>query len=99
MRARSWRASHERRNRMERAGNPSLGAVQQRLRQLITEPDGVEAAPAAESTENGAALGELIRADRGLSPVDRLAVYANAYFARLHDGLREDFAALARALG
>lgn len=73
--------------------------MQQRLRRLITEPDGVEAALAAEGDEDGAELAALIRADHGLSPVDRLAVYANAYFARLHDCLREDFAALARALG
>lgn len=73
--------------------------MQQRLRRLITEPDGVEAALAAEGDTDGAQLAALIRADRGLSPVDRLAVYANAYFARLHDCLREDFAALARTLG
>ncbi len=48
---------------------------------------------------HGAALAALVRGDRGLPPVDRLAVYATAYFARLHDCLGEDFAALARALG
>jgi hypothetical protein len=73
--------------------------VQQRLRRLITEPEGVDAALAAEGDPEGANLAALIRADRGRSPVDRLAVYANAYFVRLHDCLREDFAALARALG
>src|SRR4029453_357383 len=41
----------------------------------------------------------LLRGDRGLAPVDRLSVYANAYFGRLCDSLRDDFPALARALG
>jgi len=45
------------------------------------------------------ALTVLLRGDRGLRPADRLAVYANAYFVRIHDCLREDFGALARALG
>lgn len=73
--------------------------MQQRLRRLITEPDGVEAALTAEGDADGSSLAALIRADRGLSTIDRLAVYANAYFTRLHDCLRDDFGALARALG
>ncbi len=48
---------------------------------------------------NGAQLAALVRGDRGLPPADRLAVYANAYFARLHACLRGDFGALERALG
>lgn len=84
---------------MERAELQSLGAVQHWLRQLITEPSGVEAALAAEGDAQGAQLAALVRGDRGLAPVDRMAVYANAYFARLHDCLRDDFGALARALG
>ncbi len=73
--------------------------MQHWLRQLITEPSGVEAALAEEGDAQGAQLAALVRGDRGLAPVDRLAVYANAYFARLHDCLRDDFGALARALG
>jgi hypothetical protein len=84
---------------MEQAEPQSLGAVQNWLRRLITEPNGVEAALAAAGGADGARLTALVRGDRGLPPIDRLAVYANAYFARLHDCLREDFAALACALG
>ena len=77
----------------------ALRAVQHRLWRLITEPSGVEAALAAEGDVDGEELAALVRGDRGLPPVDRLAVYATAYFARLHDCLREDFGALARAFG
>ncbi len=77
----------------------ALGAIQHQLWRLITEPSGVEAALAAEGDADGAELAALLRGDRGLPPVDRLAVYANAHFVRLHDCLRDDFGALARALG
>ena len=69
----------------------TLAAIQERLRRLITEHEALGAgqfAPAA-----------LVRGDLGIAASDRLAVYANAYFARIHDCLREDFGALARALG
>jgi hypothetical protein len=76
-----------------------LGEIQERLRQLITEPDGVEAALAASGDSEAAELAELVRGGGGLGPVARLAVYSHAYFARIHDCLLEDFGALARALG
>lgn len=76
-----------------------LGGVQRRLRHLITDPDGVETALAASGDRDGAQLATLLRADRDLSASARLAVYANAYFARIHDCLREDFDALASVLG
>ena len=84
---------------MERVEPRALGAVQHWLRRLITEPSGAAAALAAGGDADGAELATLLRGDRGLAPVDRLAVYANAYFARIHDCLRDDFGALARALG
>jgi hypothetical protein len=77
----------------------SIGAVQRRIWRLITNPDGVEAAHAAEAAEDSTALDHLVREDRGLSAADRLAVYANAYFTRIHDCLREDHPALASCLG
>jgi hypothetical protein len=75
-----------------------LGRLQRRLWRLISEPKGVAAALAAEE-EPGAGLSRLFRSDRGPAPNDRLSVYANAYFVRIHDCLRRDFGALARALG
>jgi hypothetical protein len=40
-----------------------------------------------------------LRSDLGIPAEERLAVYANAYFARLHGVLRDDFGALAQVLG
>jgi hypothetical protein len=84
---------------MERGEPRALGTIQRRLWRLITEPSGVEAALAAEGDADGSPLAGLIRGDRGVAPDERLDVYANAYFARVHDCLREDFPALSRALG
>jgi hypothetical protein len=82
---------------MERTEPSALGAIQRRLLGILTRPDGVEAALAAEA--GAGEISELVRSDRGIAPAARLSVYANAYFARLHDCLREDFPALARSLG
>jgi hypothetical protein len=76
-----------------------LGAAQNQLRRLITDPDGVEVALAASGDPDGARLGGLLRSDRALPAAERLAVYANAYFLRIRDCLREDFGALASVLG
>lgn len=75
-----------------------LGPLQRRLWRLISEPEGVAAALAAEEESPARGLSALLRGDRGLAPEARLAVYAHAYFARIHDVLRSDFGALARAL-
>jgi len=73
--------------------------MQRRIWRLITDPDGVEAASATETAGGGPAIDRFVRADRGLAACDRLAVYANAYFVRIHDCLREDHPALAATLG
>jgi len=76
-----------------------LGWLQRRLWRLISEPEGVAAALAAEEGASRQGVSGLIRGDRGLAPLDRLAVYSSAYFHRIHECLRWDFGALARALG
>jgi len=40
-----------------------------------------------------------LRSDLGIPAAQRLHVYANAYFARIHEVLREDYAALHAAIG
>jgi len=76
-----------------------LGRLQRRLWRLISEPEGVAVALAAEEDALGEGLSGLLQGDQGLAPEDRLAVYANAYFVRIQDSLRSDFGALTRALG
>jgi hypothetical protein len=77
---------------------PGLAPLQRRLWRLISDPEGAAAALAAEAPR-AASLSGLLRGDRGLAPEDRLGVYTHAYFVRIHDALRSDFGALARALG
>lgn len=78
---------------------PSLSDAQARIRALVTAPEGAAEALRARGDPGGVALRRLVRGDRGLPAADRLAVYANAYFARLLGALAKDFADLARALG
>jgi hypothetical protein len=52
--------------------------------------------------DTSATLGDLedrLRADRAIPAQQRLRVYANAYFARIHAVLRDDFGALHATLG
>jgi hypothetical protein len=77
----------------------ALGDTQRWLARLITGPEGVGSALAAEGEGAAARLEALVRGDRGLSPEARLGVYAHAYTARLEEALRGDFGALAAALG
>ncbi len=76
----------------------SLGEIQQRLWRLIAWPEGVRAALREESPD-APPLETLIKSDERLAAEDRLDVYANAYFYRIHDVLAEDFPTLASALG
>lgn len=58
-------------------------------------------AAAASELEGGASdsLASWLREDRGVGASDRMAIYSHAYFARIHSALRDDFGALAAALG
>ena len=77
----------------------ALDETQRWLARLITAPEGVGSALAAEGEGAAERLAALVRADRGLAPERRLDVYAHAYSARIEEALREDFGALAAALG
>ena len=76
----------------------ALAQVQKRLWRLIAWPEGVRAALAEEPAED-APLASVVRSDARLAAEDRLDVYANAYFYRIHDVLAEDFPGLAAVLG
>ena len=88
--------------------NPNLEQLQTRLYRLITAPEGVAAGLAAEGAREENALGNLqnledlenqIESDDRLSATERLEIYANAYFYRILDCLKEDFPATLAVLG
>jgi hypothetical protein len=76
-----------------------LDATQRRLWHLLTAPEGVGAALRESGDAEGRSLGGFIVSDARLAATARLEVYANAYFARLFGVLKDDFGALAAALG
>ena len=79
--------------------NPGLAGLQALLYRLITAPEGVAAGLAAESAEGPEILADLIESDDRLSAIERLEIYANAYFYRILDCLKEDFPATLATLG
>jgi Putative DNA-binding domain len=87
--------------------NPGLKTLQALLYRLITAPEGVAAGLAAERAANPKVLDHsdhlpldhLIESDDRLSATERLEIYANAYFYRILDCLKEDFPATLATLG
>src|SRR5207249_4628005 len=54
---------------------------------------------AALSPGEQAVCASLVRADERLSVIERLDIYADMYFYRIRDALKEDFAAVAAVIG
>lgn len=83
---------------------PELESVQRWMQAVITHPDGVlkgADSEAAQQLINAGAgnLESVVTRSRKLDAADRLAIYANAYYARLLDCLGEVFPILKRTLG
>ena len=81
---------------------PTLDDTQHLLWRLITAPEGVAAALAADADRGGslsAALAEVVRSDGALDAPRRLDIYANMYFFRILDVLKEDYPATRALLG
>jgi len=78
---------------------PSLLEAQRYLRRVLTAPGGVAEGLRDAGDPEGGRLAALVRGDRGLAAAQRLAVYAHAYFVRIHGALARDFEELAAALG
>lgn len=78
---------------------PSLAATQGLLYRLITAPSGVEEGLTAEKHLPAGGISMLIGGDARLSAIERVGIYANMYFYRLLEVMREDFPATARVLG
>ncbi len=75
-----------------------LTSTQKIFFKLITAKERVEVA-LEETGMSPRTLGEIIRGDHKGGAVDRLDIYANMYFFRLHDVLAEIYPKLARLLG
>lgn len=81
-----------------------LARIQQWMQSVITHPDGVEAgieSPATRTLLDIASdqVEDLICRSVAQTSIERLHVYANAYFARLLEVLDSEFPALVHALG
>lgn len=86
------------------AGLSDLERVQRWMLSVITHPDGIDEGADAEEARRwiDAGAGQLesvVTRSRKLSASERLAVYGNAYYARLLDCLGEVFPILMRTLG
>lgn len=78
---------------------PTLAETQRYLWRLITAPEGVAAGLAAMPESESARLGEIVASDARRSAAERLDVYANMYFFRLLDSIREDYPGVLAAVG
>ncbi|WP_158633457.1 HvfC/BufC N-terminal domain-containing protein [Tautonia sociabilis] len=82
----------------------ALDRLQHWMQAVITHPGGVLAGMGAEEARrhidvDGDRVEEVITRSRALGSVDRLEVYARAYYARLIECLRAEFPVLIRAIG
>jgi hypothetical protein len=76
-----------------------LKQLQKLLYQLITAASGVAEGLAANREIPAGGLDAIVRGDDRLSAEERVDIYANMYFYRLLDVLKEDFPATLRVLG
>lgn len=74
-----------------------LAALQRRMARWVTAPEGLERRLG--DPEEAAEVRTVLRGDAAAPAAARLGVYAHAYRARIARCLREDFGAVARALG
>jgi hypothetical protein len=84
--------------------DPGLNTVQRWFQAVISHPQGVAGGVEAEEAQRlmrlkRSELEKVIRRSKNLTAEERLGVYANAYYARLLECLRESFPVLCGALG
>jgi hypothetical protein len=77
----------------------NLKELQSLLYRLITAPSGVAEGLAAERALGAGGLDAIVLGDDRLSAEARVDIYANMYFYRIRDGLKEDFPATLAVLG
>ena len=77
----------------------TLDQTQRLFWKLITAPEGVAPGLAALRPSEHDTARVLVREDERLSAVERLDIYADMYFYRIRDCLKEDFAAVCAVVG
>jgi hypothetical protein len=82
---------------MNQNGSPSLGELQALLYHLIAAPEGVDERLADESPPVD--VRALVVGDKRLDAIARVGIYADGYFYRLLDALKEDFPAVLAVAG
>lgn len=76
-----------------------LKRLQELLCRLITAPSGVAEGLARETALPMGGLATIIAGDERMTPAERVEIYANGYFYRLLDVLKEDFPATLAVAG
>jgi len=76
-----------------------LAEVEARFYELVTARDSVAVSVAARGPEGRRAIEEMVAGDAQLPALARLEIYADMYFARIHDVLGDEYAKTAAALG
>ncbi|MBM81565.1 MAG: hypothetical protein CMJ78_13380 [Planctomycetaceae bacterium] len=81
-----------------------LSQLQKWMQAVVTHPDGIVAGVDSEDARSaiavdGESIETVVTRSESLSAVGRLAVYGDAYFARLLDVLAEEYPAMVHALG
>jgi len=86
---------------MRKTGNDIAGLrrLQEILYRLIVAPSGVADGLAHETALRTGGLASLIANDDRMTPIERVEVYANGYFYRLLEVLKEDFPATLAVTG
>lgn len=82
----------------------NLHGIQRWMQVVIVDPDGVRSGAASDEARNAiqsesASIEDMILPSKALSSQRRLEVYANAYYARLLECLRDEYPALSSLLG
>ena len=80
-------------------GEIDLKHLQELLYRLIVAPSGVTEGLARETMLPAGGLAQLIASDDRMTPAERVEIYANGYFYRILDVLKEDFPATLAVVG
>lgn len=85
-----------------RKPTPTLDRIQRWMQAAIMHPDGIAEGMRSDEARKHIDAGsaeEVVTRSKALTAEERLAIYGNAYYARLLECLREEFPATAHALG